>query len=491
MDPILDLLLRGRGARFLLFGLLQAPCREHRLEALGALTGLRRMRLVHDHREALAGQLADLLGDDGKLLQGGDDDRPPSLEGFAELPRGLVNVFDHAEGLLELPDGALELAVEHAPVGHHDDRVEDAPVATVMQHRELVGEPGDGEALAAAGRVLDQVALAGAVVSSVAHEPAHAVELLVARKDQEALSRLPSAIFLRFHLMYELADQVEDAVTGPDPLPEVVGREARTGGRDGWIPRAAEAPLVEWQEPGRGSGEPGGHERQLRVHGEMGEAASVGEERLARVSVVPVLPDRVLDILPVERALELGREDGDAVQKQHEVEALIATLAEAKLTHDGEQVGRVQALRLLVEPARRPEVGEPELTARVLDAVAQHVERSPPGNLAREPAEKARLHVCPVVLTELLPLLGLSCQEEVDDVGRDQAERAVVVFRPALVVATYGFVAEPRSRPPHRCQIFRARVGPVPQQAHSIASSKARSEISGLITLPLGHRSCR
>ena len=47
----------------------------------------------------------------------------------------------------------------------------------------------------------------------------------------------------------------------------------------------------------------------------MGEATTVGEERLARVSVVSVLPDRVFDILPVERVLELGREDGDAVQE--------------------------------------------------------------------------------------------------------------------------------------------------------------------------------
>ena len=56
----------------------------------------------------------------------------------------------------------LELAVEHAPVGDDDDRVEDALVARVVQRRELVRQPGDGVALAAAGRVLDQVALPGA-----------------------------------------------------------------------------------------------------------------------------------------------------------------------------------------------------------------------------------------------------------------------------------------------------------------------------------------
>ena len=39
-DPVLNLLFRGLGTRFLLFGVLQAPCREHRLQALRALAGL-------------------------------------------------------------------------------------------------------------------------------------------------------------------------------------------------------------------------------------------------------------------------------------------------------------------------------------------------------------------------------------------------------------------------------------------------------------------
>ena len=340
------------------------------------------MRLVHDYGEALARKLADLLGDDGKLLQRGDDDGPSGLQRLAELARRMVDVLHHAEGLLELPDGALELAVEHAPVGHHDDRVEDAPVVEIVQDREAVGEPGDGEALAAAGEVLDQVALAGAVVARVAHEPAHAVELLVAREDQEAPAGLAPALVLRLDLVDELADQVEHAVAGrPDPLPQVVGRIARPGGWDRRIPGAAEASLVERQEAGLGPGERSGHEHLLRVHGEVGEAAPVGEQRLARVAVVAVLPDRILDILAVERVLELGREDGDAVQEEREVEALLVLLAEAELADHREQVGRVQPLQLLVQPARRPEVRQPELAARVLDAVepgSKLIEAPPP-----------------------------------------------------------------------------------------------------------------
>ena len=177
--------------------------------------------------------------------------------------------------------------------------------------------------------------------------------------------------------------EVEDAVARPDPLPQVGGGEAGTGGRDRRISRAAEASLVEGQEPGSEPGELRGHEYLFRVHGEVGEAAPVGEEGLTRVPVVPVLPDGVLHVLTVERVLELGREDGDAVEEEREVDALLGFFAEAELADNGEEIGRVQALQFLIEPARRSEVREAELAARVLDPVAQHVERAPSDDLAR------------------------------------------------------------------------------------------------------------
>ena len=131
-------------------------------------------------------------------------------------------------------------------------------------------------------------------------------------------------------------------------------------GGTGGFPAPPKRALVERQEPGPEAGELRGHEHLFRVHGEVGEAASVGEEGLSRVPVVLVLPDRILHVLPVERVLQLGREDGNAVQEEGEVDALLGLLAKAKLAHNGEEVGSVQALQLLVEPARRAEVRQPE-----------------------------------------------------------------------------------------------------------------------------------
>ena len=48
-------------------------------------------------------------------------------------------------------------------------------------------EPGDGVRLAAARRVLDQVAPARAVLLRVGEEPAHDVELVIAGQDLDGL----------------------------------------------------------------------------------------------------------------------------------------------------------------------------------------------------------------------------------------------------------------------------------------------------------------
>ena len=83
-------------------------------------------------------------------------------------------------------------------------------------------------------------------------------------------------------------------------------------------------------------------------------------------------------------------------------------------------------------------------------------------NLAGEAGEEAGPHVGPVVLLELLPLLGLGGEEEVDDPGGDEAERAVVVLRPPPVVAAgRRVVAERRGRLSHCGHVARAGVGAV------------------------------
>ena len=178
----------------------------------------------------------------------------------------------------------------------------------------------------------------------------------------------------------------------------------------------------------------GGDVDQLGVDGEVREAAAVGEEGLARVAVGLVLPDRVLDGLAGERILELRGEDGNAVQIQHEVEALLVPGAVPDLAGDGEEVRAVEAPCLLVESARGAEVREPERAAHVLEAAPEDVEGAAPSNLGREALQEPVPYLGAVVLREPLPLLRLGRLHEVEDLPRQEAERPVVVLRPALAI---------------------------------------------------------
>ena len=177
------------------------------------------MRLVDNDGEALPRQIADLPGDHREFLQGRDDDRPSRLQRLLQLAGGGIDVFDDAERLLELTHCRLQLAVEHAPVGHDDYRVEDALVRGVMQRREPMREPGDRKALAAAGRVLDQIALLCTVPQGIGDEPAHTIELLVAWEHQKAFAGLAPSVVLLLDLVDELPHEVEHTITRPGLLP--------------------------------------------------------------------------------------------------------------------------------------------------------------------------------------------------------------------------------------------------------------------------------
>ena len=91
------------------------------------------MRFVDDQCESLARQFADFRGDHREFLQRGHDNCLAGFERLFELARGRVDIFHNAQGLLELAHGALEGAVEHAPVRDNYDRIENAAVFYVVQ----------------------------------------------------------------------------------------------------------------------------------------------------------------------------------------------------------------------------------------------------------------------------------------------------------------------------------------------------------------------
>ena len=324
----------------------------------------------------------------------------------------------------ELLDRVPDLLVEDAPVGDDDDRVEDRRIV-LRQADQLVGEPGDGVGLAAARRVLDQVALARAVPAGVGQELAHHVELVEARPD---LHRLLAAglLVLRLDDLGVVLEDVGQAVAGEDALPQVVGLEAVRVGR---IARAVVPAQVEGQEPRGLALQVRAEAHLVVVHGEVHHAAAELEELLARVAVALVLLDGVLDRLLGQAVLQLEGGDRQAVDEEAQVERelrLVAAVAE--LARDAEAVGGVALLGLRVARRWRA-VEEVEVVRPVLDAVAQHVDGAALADLALQAGQE--LAPCRAVLAEVerLGRLGLRLPQEGGELRQVHAVLAVVVLR--------------------------------------------------------------
>jgi hypothetical protein len=101
--------------------------------------------LVHDHRIPASRKGFHLVERERELLQRGDDDAgllPGQCVG--ELARVLVDLYDHAAGVLELIDRVLQLTVEHQSVGDHHHLVEHLGVACIVEVGQAVADPGNG-----------------------------------------------------------------------------------------------------------------------------------------------------------------------------------------------------------------------------------------------------------------------------------------------------------------------------------------------------------
>ena len=124
---------------------------ERGRDGRGRAAALAGVGLVDDDGEAARALLvADLVEDERELLDGRDGDLLARLD---ELPQvsGLLRASHGRADLGVLADRVADLAVEDEPVGDDDDGVEDRGVVP-READELVGQPGDGVALAAARR---------------------------------------------------------------------------------------------------------------------------------------------------------------------------------------------------------------------------------------------------------------------------------------------------------------------------------------------------
>ena len=207
----------------------------------------------------------------------------PSLEEAAEVT-GAFGVAERGADLGELLDGVANLLVEDAAVGHNDNRIEHGGAAA-FEPDELVGEPGDGVALAATGGVLDEVSLSRSLLLGGREQLPHNVELVVTRKYLDAFPLTGLVVSLLNHLGVALED-VGESRRREDPLPQVVGLDPVRVGR---VAGAVVPAQVEGEEPGVFAGEVRAEPHLLVIKGEVGDTPPQLEEQLTRVAVALVL----------------------------------------------------------------------------------------------------------------------------------------------------------------------------------------------------------
>ena len=140
------------------------------------------MGLVDDDGEAPPALLvADLIEDEGEFLDRRNDDLLAGRDEAAQVA-GARGMAHRRADLGVLLDGVADLLVEDAPISDHDDGIEDRGTL-LREPDQLMRQPGDGVALAAAGRVLDQIAPPHAAHPSVYEQPAYHLKLMMARPD--------------------------------------------------------------------------------------------------------------------------------------------------------------------------------------------------------------------------------------------------------------------------------------------------------------------
>ncbi len=169
--------------------------------------------------------------------------------------------------------------------------------------------------------------------------------------------------------------------------------------------------------------------------------AREGQQRLGGlalglgVAVEAVLVDGVADALG-EVGLQFRRGHRQAVEEQHEVDAVLVVQRVAHLPHHAQAVGGVAGEDVGVDGQRRLELGQLQrlLQAEQFDAVAQHVQRAALVELIAQAVQQRFGGLRAVVLGQGLPSLRLGGLHPGQHVGREQCPRPVVARGVALGV---------------------------------------------------------
>ena len=329
--------------------------------------------------------LANLGEDIREFFNGRDDDAPSVLDGLAQIA-GVLRPCDDIARLRKLSDGISDLLIQHHSVCDYNDGVHQQIALRVFQPGQLMCQPCNGIGLAAARAVLDEIAIADAVLLHISQQAFHRRQLMIAREDL-LVPGFAGFLVLFLDQRGVVLDDAREHVLGQNLLPQVIRHQAVRVGR---IACAVLVALVEGQKPALLALQAGA-ELDLRiVHGEVNHAAGELEQQLLRAAGMLVLIDRIVHVLLGQLVFQLEGDDRQAVDEDAQIQRQLRGVGrEMELARNAEDVLCIQRCGGGVIYAGR-HIEHDEAGGISLDAFAQHVNNAALGDFIADTGEKLR-----------------------------------------------------------------------------------------------------
>ena len=223
--------------------------------------------------------------------------------------------------------------------------------------------------------MFDQVFAARPFRQHRRQQPARRIQLMVARENPAL-----QALLVITHRHQIAAQDFQPAIALPDFFPKIGGGGAIRVVR---IARAEVSAPIEGQEFAVWPGQQRAHLHFAIAGGEMHQrAAGEGQQRFRQVlarrtrqPVIPVLVHRILDRLRIV-AFQFRSGDRNAIQEQHQIQAVFMVQGIAHLPHHAQAVGGVARLQGFIHGERRAELAEAEalLQPHHIQPMAQHIQ---------------------------------------------------------------------------------------------------------------------
>ena len=394
-------------------------CTQRLCDRCHVLTCRGGMCLIDNNRKMLVFQPGNTVYNIREFLNCSGDDFRIAVQSNGKVCRVtlIVHDTDKPRFMLHAHNRFLQLTINHNSVSDDHDIVKDNFVVCIVQRSQAVRQPCDRVRFAGACAVLNQIVLRGTIVTDITQQLADHIKLMIPREyDILGLFRFSCQLVLTF-LGFdkdELADEVENGIFCQNILPHI-GHAVlvfESGIACTCIYSFAIA-HIEWQEEGGVACEFSGHIDLFQIHSEVHKTTCLKPEQAGfRVTVNTVLIDGVLIGLTCGIAFQFKGHDGETIQENNQVNALI--IACPDFLHDGENILFVFRQQLTVEGGCRLGVHKLQLHVGNLNAVLQHIQQTAArfGHLGIDKADEGILQVRLVDFTECLHLVRLGIVQE-------------------------------------------------------------------------------